>query len=297
MSTLKIDSKSIAYLLTLTMLFSLTLAGCNNTSISDSESIGTSPSESQEVVKTEGTAADQAPAIPEEAISDDGKHIDLAKLIALETGTAYGIDVSHHQGEINWLELEKVGVHFAYIKATEGTDWTDPLYLNNWLGFKEIGIPAGAYHMFHPEDSAVEQAEYFIAALRQVNYSDDDLPPVLDIEQVKGIKDVSHADLHKRAVDFLKLVEIETGRKPMVYTNPRFWQDYLTNMHEMTKYPLWIAEYEMKTSAPETTAGWKTWHFWQFSPNGIVEGIAKPVDLNRYNGAPKALEAFLKNLR
>jgi lysozyme len=60
-----------------------------------------------------------------------------------------GIDVSYWQGDIDWLKVREAGVHFAFIKATEGGDHLDPKFLENWEGAKRVGIARGAYHFIY----------------------------------------------------------------------------------------------------------------------------------------------------
>ncbi|GAB1403428.1 hypothetical protein MASR1M74_06060 [Lentimicrobium sp.] len=98
--------------------------------------------------------------------------------------TIYGIDVSHHQGKINWTEVAEKdisGKHisFVFIKATEGVTRQDRHFMHNWKKAGEAGLIRGAYHFFHPSRDAAAQAENFI---KNVQLQPGDLPPVLDIE-------------------------------------------------------------------------------------------------------------------
>jgi lysozyme len=284
-------------LFTLVLLTSLLFA-CSQPASVEEETTTAEKSDTE----TNSATAD-APAIQEKVVPDitpAAHDVHLGKQIKSNPKHVYGIDVSHHQGAINWQTLKELGVDFVYIKATEGIDYVDPAFEKNWQGARAAGVLTGAYHMFRPEDTAVEQASNFIRALESVGYSASDLPPVLDIESVHTIKDLPHKELHDRAVNYLKLIEESLGRKAVVYTNPRFWQDYLSDVHEIVKYPLWVAEYELGASEPSSTAGWKDYHFWQFSQYGVVDGVEKKVDLNRFNGEKadlltmisKSLEAF-----
>jgi lysozyme len=76
-----------------------------------------------------------------------------------------GIDVSKWQGEIDWSKVANSGVRFAYIKATEGTGYTDPCFAVNWQSAKSAGVLRGAYHFFHPRLDARSQAKTFYATL------------------------------------------------------------------------------------------------------------------------------------
>ena len=90
-----------------------------------------------------------------------------------------GVDVSHHQGNIDWTLLETEGIDFAYIKATEGGDWVDPNFPRNWRGAERVGIARGAYHYFSTCRPGALQAENF---LETAGMSADALPAALDLE-------------------------------------------------------------------------------------------------------------------
>jgi len=78
-----------------------------------------------------------------------------------------GIDVSHHQGKIDWQAVKKQDIQFAYIKSTEGVDYQDPMFKTNWLEAHKAGIIRGAYHFFNFCSSPVKQAENFIRVVQK----------------------------------------------------------------------------------------------------------------------------------
>ena len=75
----------------------------------------------------------------------------------------HGIDVSRWQGDVDWATSRDNGVSFAFIKATEGGDHTDPAFQDNWLEAGLTGVPRGAYQSYYFCRSAAEQARWFIA--------------------------------------------------------------------------------------------------------------------------------------
>ena len=206
----------------------------------------------------------------------------------------HGIDVSHHQGAVDWRTVASQPVHFVYVKASEGVDYVDPRFYANWRAARAVGLPVGAYHLYRPEDPADEQVANFVGALEAVRFGPGDLPPVLDIERVSSSDRVTPATLHDRAAAMLAEIHRQTGSRPMVYTNPSFWREYLTEAHDLTRYPLWVAEYRDDADVPDDPPGWSTWTFWQFSQEGRIEGVAKPVDRSRFNGDGAALAAFVR---
>src|ERR1043166_1347174 len=90
-----------------------------------------------------------------------------------------GVDVSHHQGTIDWSAVKTAGITFAYIKATEGTRYQDPAFVQNWSGAAGSGIVGGAYHFFTRDAPGEKQAENF---LRVAPVDSNTLPPAIDLE-------------------------------------------------------------------------------------------------------------------
>lgn len=90
-----------------------------------------------------------------------------------------GFDVSHHQGEIKWRKISPKNYQFVYLKATEGGDFKDRLFQNNWLAAREQGLHVGAYHFYRLCRKGRIQAENFIATVPKKT---DALPPVIDLE-------------------------------------------------------------------------------------------------------------------
>ena len=90
-----------------------------------------------------------------------------------------GIDVSHHQGTIDWRRVAGAGIGFAYLKATEGSDFTDSRFRTNWTGAAAAGLPRGAYHYFTLCTPGRAQAAHFLATVPRDAAA---LPPAVDLE-------------------------------------------------------------------------------------------------------------------
>src|SRR5262245_52462151 len=90
-----------------------------------------------------------------------------------------GIDVSHHQGVVDWGKVAKSDVVFAILKATEGGDYVDDTFARNLAGARAAGLVVGAYHFFTFCRPGAKQAANF---LRVVPRDRPMLPPVVDIE-------------------------------------------------------------------------------------------------------------------
>ncbi len=195
-----------------------------------------------------------------------------------------GIDVSHHNGRIDWDAVAGEGVVFAYAKATEGTVMRDPRFSSNWKGMRDAGLLRGAYHFFRPAQSVERQAERFLARIGEP--APGDLPPMLDLEETSRASDewlgIERSRRTLLALAWLDLVERALGRKPVVYTRAGFIRNTLGDPGALTGYPIWLAQYA--SAAPTVPAGWNTWSIWQHTDRGRVAGIAGNVDLDRFNG-------------
>jgi lysozyme len=180
-----------------------------------------------------------------------------------------GIDVSHYQGEVNWPAVAGSGVRFAFIKATDGIQDIDPRFARNWAGAKAAGIVRGAYHFFRPALDAQRQAAHFVSV---VTMDDMALPPALDVEVTDGL---DRAALQAGIRTWLETVRVACGCRPVLYTDPSFWNDSVAA--DFSDYPLWLACY---ADAPEIPATWQAWTFWQHTDAGEVNGISGQVDLD-----------------
>ena len=197
-----------------------------------------------------------------------------------------GIDVSHFQKVIDWKQVRRGGIAFAFIKATEGSTLADFLFTRNWSEAKTAGVLRGAYHFFRPQISPLAQAQFL---LRRLKDDPGELPPVLDVEVLSD--DTSPNQVTDSARQWMKTVETELGKKPILYTGSAFWRNTLKNSTAFADHPLWVAHY---TSGPNplVPTAWPKWTFWQFSQQGKLAGIDGNVDLDVFNGTAADLENF-----
>jgi len=211
----------------------------------------------------------------------------FAAMLASTLAYADGIDVSHWQGTINWSKVKAAGMQFAFMKATESTTYTDTQLATNWAGVQAAGLYRGAYHFARPKvGTAPAQAKYFVSRVGSFQGAGT-LPPVLDLEASGGLGVTA---LRSWTASWLQTVEQLTGRTPIIYVSPAFWEHYLGNSTAFTRYPLWIAHYGVTT--PRVPGGWPTWTFWQRTSSGTVSGISGNVDMNRFNGTTAQLAAL-----
>jgi len=208
-----------------------------------------------------------------------------------------GIDVSHHQGSVNWHRVAEAGVSFAFAKATEGNSFSDPGFAANWSGMKDAGIMRGAYHFFRPARPVDAQVDNFVQAVGEIGESD--LPPVLDLEEAPTPhgdewEDVPSDQRVPLIVSWLDAVENKLGRRPLIYTRRGFVSLELPDPAPLASSLLWIAHYTIKPT-PDFPKIWSKWTFWQFSESGSVDGISGPVDLDRFNGSPADLTSLIEH--
>lgn len=198
--------------------------------------------------------------------------------VCLPTGfTYYGIDISHHQGEIDWnlvaqsSAMSEQPIKFVIMKATEGSSFTDTSFYENMSQARDAGFVCGAYHFYDPGTSPGKQAEHFIATAHLVK---GDFVPVVDVERTGR----SSGDLQRELLIFLKELEAHYGVKPIIYASSKFRKRHLSNQ-AFDEYPFWVAHYYVVR--PETA---KPWLFWQFTDHASVAGISEYVDFNVFKG-------------
>ncbi len=158
---------------------------------------------------------------------------------------AKGVDVSHWQGPIQWLNVASASYSFAFGKATEGKTLVDPTYSINRSGAETVGLRFGAYHFARPGGSgdaalvanAIVQADLFLDVAQP---QPDELPPVLDLETKGGL---APAALETWTSAWLDHVAARTGVKALVYSSPNFWKTALGDTTGVADggNPLWIA--------------------------------------------------------
>lgn len=192
----------------------------------------------------------------------------------------HGIDISHHQGTIDWATLKDEAViderpiRFIMIKATEGANKIDENFKDNFYNAREYGFTRGAYHFYGTRSTAKAQAQFFIS---QVKLEKGDLPPVLDVEHKPSNQ--TDEEFKESVLEWLRIVENHYGVPPIVYTYYRFKLRYLSDS-AFDAYPYWIAHYYVDKVEYEGA-----WKFWQHTDAGRLPGIKGDVDFNIYNGS------------
>ncbi|MDD3402094.1 MAG: GH25 family lysozyme [Hespellia sp.] len=191
-----------------------------------------------------------------------------------------GVDVSEHQGAIDWTQVKAAGYDFAIIRAvyrgyTEGTLNQDATYQSNIEGALAAGLEVGVYVFSQAvnETEAEEEAQLAIDSVRNYNITG---PIVYDPESILNDEsrtdDVTGEQFTKNTVAFCEKVKA-AGYTPMVYSN-MMWEAYKFDLTKLSDYDFWYADYE---DAPQTPYNFK---YWQYSESGSVPGIEGSADLN-----------------
>jgi GH25 family lysozyme M1 (1,4-beta-N-acetylmuramidase) len=212
---------------------------------------------------------------------DDFTYDENGFLTCLTARSIPGIDVSSHQGIIDWNAVKDAGVQFAFIRLgyrgyDSGTIHTDELAKQNLAGAKAAGLQIGAY-FFSQAISAEEAQEEARFALDLLGGTALDLPLVFDWEFVSETARTGAMEpdtLTDCIHSFCAEVE-RKGYEPMVYFNPDLANTML-DLEELAAYPFWLAHYTDRMTFPHKV------RFWQYSDEGAIPGIGEKVDLNLY---------------
>lgn len=191
---------------------------------------------------------------------------------SLSSYPVQGLDVSHHQGVINWSKIDTTQFQFVFIKASEGESFVDKRFLNNWQAAQKQGLQVGAYHFFTFCKTGAVQAKNFINVVPKQATA---LPPVIDLEYDGNCsKNKSKAQLLHEIQAMEAILFQHYQKKPIFYVTENFYNDYLIG--QFLNNPLWYRNIYNKPSIKDN----RSWLFWQFSNRGKVEGINGFVDLN-----------------
>lgn len=190
-----------------------------------------------------------------------------------------GIDVSKHNGYINWSKVKASGISFVIIRGGYGSSTVDPKFKENINGALKENIEVGVYWFSYAisEQNAIAEAKKCIELLKP--YKDKIKYPVyydFEYDSVNYAKKQGVSINKTKASNFAKafLNEIEkAGYTPGLYTNADFSNNYFFKTIQ-EQYDLWIAQYTSRC----TFSGKYT--MWQYSEKGRVNGISGNCDMD-----------------
>lgn len=192
------------------------------------------------------------------------------KNLSTQNYSVWGLDISHHNGKIEWSKIIISKPHFIFLKATEGITIADREFDTNWVYLKKHAIVRGAYHFFSYKSTGALQAKYYIS---NVTLSKGDLPPVLDVEFARKMP--APKKVTREILNWIGIIEKHYKVKPIIYCSWRYYNKYLKN--KLTgDYPLWICDYR---AVPDSKTKWQ---FWQHTDSFKIPGINYSFDRNVY---------------
>ena len=202
----------------------------------------------------------------------------------------HGTDTSRWQPSINWNKVQNSGISFAFIKATEGGDHLDRSFKENFAKAKAAGVPRSAYHFYYFCTAPEIQAKWY---LRNIPKDAGAMPPVLDAEWNHISKTCpgkpSAAKVRKDLAVWLNIVEKGTGKRPIIYTTPDFYDD--NDMGRFEGYDFWLRS---TAAHPSERYPHERWTFWQYTGTGKIPGIEGKADINVFRGSAEDWKKWLK---
>ena len=198
-----------------------------------------------------------------------------------------GIDVSRHNGDIDFDKVRDDDYQFVFIKASEGLTYKDDAFDRNYSQARKAGLKVGAYHFFRKNRTGQEQAGNLLGVIKGKEL---DLPLVIDLEDDWGNgATVSRQTAIERVMDMIDILNGK-GYQVMIYTNLDGYNKYYKDM--LGDHDLWLCSFnspDQLTSLPH--------RFQQFSHEGTVSGVEGKVDLNVYRGTRSEWNRYLDNVK
>ena len=199
-----------------------------------------------------------------------------------------GIDLSSHNGEVDFSKVVRAGVKYAWIKVTEGTTHVNPGFQKKFEDARRAGLIVGAYHFARPDTYAGDpkdwknEADNFLKQLEVARLECGDLVPVVDLEQGLKTDDNYNCEWYLNWLDY---VGCQTKTRPVVYTARWAWQLYIMKgsnelQNQLSTYPLWLASYNEGVQPERTPDIWNKWDVWQYTGSGTVPGVTGRCDQN-----------------
>lgn len=182
-----------------------------------------------------------------------------------------GIDVSEWQGSIDFEEVARDGIDVVYIRASEGTNYIDPYFRENYNKAKENGLKTGFYHFLTATNTeeAIEEARFFVSNIKGL---EPDCRLAMDFEVFNGL---GIDEINNISREFLQTVEELSGKKCVIYSDAYNAKEVFSV--ELAKdYPIWVADYFVEE--PEDNGKWEVWVGFQYTDRGRISGIDGNVD-------------------
>ena len=200
----------------------------------------------------------------------------LTRVVKPSNATAQGIDVSYHQGTIDWEKVKNSGqVDFAIIRCGIGMDQTnqdDTQWENNTSECERFGIPYGTFLYSYADtvEKARSEAQHVVRLVQGKNLT---YPIYYDMEDNSVMNKIDSKTAGEIAQTFLNTLEANGYKNVAVYSSKSLFETKLT-ADIFNRYPRWVAHYN-------DTCGYQgSYHMWQYTNKGQIDGITGNVDLD-----------------
>ena len=221
-----------------------------------------------------------------------------------------GIDVSLFQDAIDWNTVRSAGVEYAFVRASRGETYNDPLFLANTREATKAGVLVGSYHFCNLDTNygtlsmadaiadATVEANHYLSVIKPFYDAGQFLPPVADVEGFPGFTSTAQAKTYTSAwtTQFSDTIYNSLGVRPLIYGSLSKANSYYTST-VASQHDLWLAWWKSSGTANPPTASdtplWGPWTFWQWTDNWSVNGITGAVDGDLFNGNRAQLESYL----
>lgn len=227
----------------------------------------------------EETTVPPEPTLPSNPYGPEDFQYDGDYLTCVSGESRLGIDVSSHQGAVDWVQVKEAGVEFAMIRLGyrgygSGVMKVDEYARENLAAAAAAGLDVGVYFFsqaISPEE-ARQEANFVLAVLKETELQ---MPVVFDWEYVSADARTGNMDrrtLTDCALTFCQVME-DAGYEVMLYFNQHLAQDFLI-LEELLAYDFWLAMYTDEMTCPYRI------RMWQYTEEGSVPGISGNVDIN-----------------
>ena len=183
-----------------------------------------------------------------------------------------GIDVSHHQGIIDWMAVaQDTAIQFVYVKATEGSTHLDSMYERNIREVNLVGLNVGSYHYLTSSSAITDQFSHFKHYVRP---EEQKLRPMIDVEP-EGVKGWGKKALQDSLALFCWYVKKHYGVYPVIYSYVKFYNERLAP--RFNHFNIFLARYN---GEEPVVSGAGEHNIWQHTDQGYIRGIKTEVDLD-----------------
>lgn len=203
----------------------------------------------------------------------------IDKIPTAKKEVVFGLDLSHHQSNINWSKLVQSPPHFIIFKVTEGSTHVDSKYKHYVKEARDINVRVGGYHFFSYLSPGKSQAQHF---LKHLTLQKGDLVPVLDVECNNKMN--SDAWIKENIQSFIATIENAIDVKPIIYCEIAYYNRFL-KPHYGDDLKLWLCDFTRKPQ--------NEFVLWQNTDQYKQEGIIGTVDYNLFNGSKSQLNTIL----